>query len=190
MREHVRFLPFLVCMLVSCAVFAQKNELAVTAGGYFPAGVQTDLSIGGAVEGSVAHRIFSVPLVGIYAELPVAHTFNTGIRAISGNYNATFVTPSVKLKLAPGFIASPYFLAGIGVAHFSASGGTLGPSATFGNTSFAYDVGGGLDVKIFPFVSLRGEVRNFNSGGLGFVLPSVSGRQNNVLVTGGIVLRF
>lgn len=190
MRNLLRFLVLIMILCASCALFAQKNELAFTAGGYFPAGAQTDLSIGGAVEGSFAHRIFSVPLAGIYAELPVAHTFNTGIRAIDGNYNATFVTPSLKLKLAPGFIASPYFLAGIGVAHFSASGGTTAPSATIGNTSFAYDVGGGLDVKVFPFVSLRGEVRNFNSGGLGFIVPGASGRQNNVVATGGIVLRF
>ncbi len=45
-------------------------------------------------------------------------------------------------------------------------------------------------MKVFPFVSLRGEIRNFNSGGVGFIVPGVSGRQNNILATGGIVLRF
>lgn len=169
-------------VLLSLFVHAQSNELAVTAGGYFPAGVQTDVGISGVVQGSFAHRIFSAPLVGIYLELPVARTFDTGIRAVNGNYTATFVTPSLKLKVSPGFLASPYFLAGVGVAHFS--------SGENSNTSTAWDVGGGLDVKIFPFVSLRGEVRNYNSGGLSFAVPGAFGRQNNVLATGGLVLRF
>jgi opacity protein-like surface antigen len=187
MRKQVLVLLLLVLLLTPCALFAQKNELAVTAGGYFPAGAQTNLGIAGVVEGSFAHRIFSVPTVGIYAEFPLAHTFDTGIRAIDGNYTATFFTPSLKLKLAPGFFMSPYFVAGVGIAHFSAK---TGSGATDSNTSAAYDIGGGLDIKFFPFLSLRGEVRDFNSGGVGFIVPGVGGRQNNVLATGGIVLRF
>jgi opacity protein-like surface antigen len=187
MRKQVLLTLLFTSLLAPCTILAQKNELAITAGGYFPAGAQTDLGIAGVVEGSFAHRIFSAPVVGVYAEFPVAHTFDTGISAINGNYTATFFTPSLKLKLAPGFFASPYFVAGVGIAHFSAKAAS---GATDSHTSAAYDIGGGLDVKVFPFVSLRGEVRDFNSGGLGFIVPGVGGRQNNVIATGGIVLRF
>ena len=190
MCKQVRSLLLLTLFAIPVAALAQKNELAITAGGYFPSGSQADLGIAGVVEGSFAHRVFSAPLIGIYAEFPVARTFDTGIKAISGGYNATFFTPSIKLKISPGFFASPYFLAGFGLAHFSATGQSLGSSFSNGNTSAAYDLGGGLDVKVFPFVSLRGEIRDFNSGGLGFVVPGISGRQNNIIATGGIVLRF
>ncbi len=107
-------------MLGPSALLAQKNELAITAGGYFPAGANTNLGISGVVEGSFAHRIFSVPTVGIYAEIPVARTFDTGLKSIGGNYTGTFVTPGLKVKLAPSFFASPYFVAGVGIAHFGA----------------------------------------------------------------------
>lgn len=186
MHTRLRYLLLIATICCSLTVFAQKNELALTGGGYFPTGANTNLGIAAVVEGSFAHRIFSVPTVGIYAELPVAHSFDTGVRAINGSYTATFITPGLKLKLLPSFFASPYFVAGVGLAHFSAKG----PSFNDGDTSAAYDIGGGLDVKVIPFVSLRGEIRNFNSGGLGFAVPGVSGRQNNLVATGGIVLRF
>ena len=120
MRRHIRSLLLLTLVLGPSALLAQKNELAITAGGYFPAGANTNLGISGVVEGSFAHRIFSVPTVGIYAEIPVARTFDTGLKSIGGNYTGTFVTPGLKVKLAPSFFASPYFVAGVGIAHFGA----------------------------------------------------------------------
>jgi opacity protein-like surface antigen len=103
------------------------------------------------------------------------------------DYSSLYVTPGVKLKLVPGFFLSPYVAAGIGVAHFSASnnGGS--------ENDFAVDLGGGLDVKVFPHVSLRGEVRDFitDTPGLGLgVLQNLTGKTNNVVASGGIVLRF
>ena len=53
----------------------------------------------------------------------------------------------------------------------------------------AFDIGGGLDLNVFPFVSLRGKMRDFNSGGVG-LQSLVLGRQNNVFVTFGLALRF
>jgi hypothetical protein len=54
----------------------------------------------------------------------------------------------------------------------------------------AFDMGGGqLDLKVFPFVSLRGEIQDFNSGGVG-LQSLVLGRQNNVFVPFGLALRF
>jgi len=172
----------LALLMLTCAGFAQRNEVAVTGGGYFPSEPQTSANVVGVVEGTFAHRIFAVPLASVYIEVPVAHAFGIGLRT-SGEYNATFMMPGVKVKLAPAFFASPYLAAGLGVAYFGTSGAPVNGS----NTSAAFDVGGGVDVKVFPFVSLRGEIRNANSGGLGGV---GAGRQNNILATGGLVLRF
>jgi opacity protein-like surface antigen len=113
-----------------------------------------------------------------------------GLSALQGNYTATFVVPGVKLKLVPEFPASPYFFAGVGVAHFSANGTLSGSVVDKSNTTTAVDFGGGLDIKVLPFFSIRGELRNVNSGGLGFALPIETGRQNNIMATGGLVFRF
>ncbi len=177
-------------ILLVPAAFAQKHELAITAGGYVPSGLQTDVHAAPIVMGTYAHRFFSVPFVSVYVEVPVARTFDVGLSALEGNYTATFVVPGVKLKLAPSFPVSPYFMAGVGVAHFSANGTLSGSSVDKSSTSPAVDFGGGLDMKVFPFVSIRGELRNVNSGGLGFVLPLETGRQNNIMATGGLVFRF
>lgn len=190
MQVRRMVLGLCVLLTVTGLATAQKLELAVTAGGYVPAGVQTDIHTAAIVEGSLAYRIFHVPLAAVYVEVPVARTFDVGINALQGDYTATFVTPGLKLKLAPEFIASPYFVAGVGVAHFSAQGILSGSPVDQSSTSAAVDFGGGVDLKVFPFVSLRGEIRNVNSGGLGFAVPFISGRQNNILATGGVVLRF
>jgi hypothetical protein len=190
MPKLFRIGVLLVACSIPCVAFAQSNELAVTVGGYAPISVQTDVHAAAIVEGSFAHRIFHVPLAAIYFEVPVARSFDVGLNELQGNYTATFVTPGLKLKLAPGFPVSPFFVAGVGVAHFSAKGTLSGSSVNRSDTSVAADFGGGLDVKVFPFVSLRGELRYFNSGGLGFALPFISGRQNNIMGTGGIVFRF
>lgn len=179
---------FVLVLLLACgSASAQKYEFSLSGGGYFPAGTNADTSsVAGAVEGTFAGRIFSVPLASVYFEVPVARTYDVGLSGSRGNYVGTFVTPGLKLKLAPRFFASPYFVAGVGVAHLSSSGSV----GSHSDTSSALAFGGGLDVKILPFVSLRGEARNINSGGLEFAVPGASGRQNNVLVTGGVVLRF
>jgi opacity protein-like surface antigen len=180
----------LALLAVPATAVAQKVELAVTGGGYFPTGTRANVGNAAAIEGTFAYRVFHVPLISLYGEVPVARTFDAGLNAINGSYTGTFVTPGLKVKIAPAFFVSPYFSAGVGVAHFDASGRNGGASINRSNNSLAYGLAGGLDMKIFPFVSLRGEIRDFNSGGLGFVVPGVSGRQNNLVASAGIVLRF
>ncbi len=191
MQERLRaFLLLSLLCVIPSIVCAQSNEVAVTVGGYAPISVQTDVHVAAIIEGSFAHRIFHAPLASVYFEVPVARSFDVGLSALEGNYTATFVTPGLKLKLAPEFPVSPFFVGGVGVAHFSANGTLTGTSVNRSNTSAALDFGGGLDVKVFPYVSLRGEVRYFNTGGLGFAVPFISGRQSNIMGTAGIVLRF
>jgi hypothetical protein len=166
----------------------QSNEVGVTVGGYIPAGTTLDISPAFYLQGSFAHRLAHVPLVSLYGELPVAHTFNTSVSGPSGNYSATFVVPGVKVKFAPSLPMNPWLSLGVGVSHFSASQ-SLTLSGNTSQTSAVFGVGGGLDVKIAPFVSLRGEARDYYTGGLN-LLAGVSGRQHNILAGAGLVLRF
>jgi opacity protein-like surface antigen len=97
-----------------------------------------------------------------------------------------FITPGLRVRLAPSFPLSPYISAGLGYARFNRQLFTGGTSS---DSSLALDIGGGLDLKILPIVGLRAEVRDFNSGGIGLQTLAF-GRQNNVFVTAGIALRF
>jgi len=181
----------LVFALLPLALQAQKNDIALTGGGYFNIGNPLNLGAAPALEGTFAHRIASVPLLGIYAELPVAGSFSSNIPILSGltvarSYTSLFITPGLRVRLAPSFPLSPYVSAGLGYGRFNRQLFTGGSSS---DSTFAFDIGGGLELKFLPLVGLRAEVRDFNSGGIGLETLAL-GRQNNVFVTAGITLRF
>jgi Outer membrane protein beta-barrel domain len=183
-------LSFLV-LVAAVSAHAQSNDVALTGGGYFAASNPLDLGVAWALEGSYARKIVSVPLVSLSAELPVAGSFTSSIPTLSGtaiarSYTSLFITPGIRVRLAPSFPISPYVSAGLGYGRFNRQF-TDGTNSS--NGTFAYDIGGGLDLKVLPFISLRAEVRDFNSGGIG--LQSLAlGRQNNLFVTAGVALRF
>ena len=183
----------LLTLLLTLPALAQKFELGVGAGGYFPVNV-TGVGNAAAIEGSVAYRIASVPLLSAYVELPVVGTLNSSVTTFglvsSASYSALFVAPGLKVKLAPGFFVSPWFAAGGGLAHYSANSGLRLLSGTDTTNTNVFDYGGGLDVKVAPYLSVRGEVRDFYSGGLGFNLGNFDQRQHNIVTTGGLVFRF
>jgi hypothetical protein len=170
---------------------AQSNDIAVTGGGMVAFTNPLDLGAAWALEGTFAHRIAAPPFISVYLELPVAGSFSSSIPTLSGvsiarSYTTLFVTPGIRLKLAPSFPLSPYFSAGVGYAHFNHR---LFNGSNSTNDSAAFDIAGGLDLKIAPFIGLRGEIRDFNSGGLD--IPTLAfGRQNSVFITAGVVLRF
>ena len=188
-RSLVALLVLLLALFTLSAA-AQSNELAVTAGGYFPFNTNFDADTAFAVGGSFAHRVFGVPLASIYVELPVYASFNSAanLRTVTSpanaKYSALFVTPGVKLKLAPEFPVSPYAVFGGGLAHYSKSN-----TGTADSNASTFDIGGGLDFKIAPFLSARAEVRDFYSGNP-HIFNNVGDRQHQVMATAGLVLRF
>jgi Outer membrane protein beta-barrel domain len=171
---------------------AQTNDLGATAGGYFAGSNPLNIGAAGALEASYAHRIASVPLLSLSAELPLAASFRSAIPTLSGitlarSYTSLFIAPGVRLRLAPRFPLSPYVSVGLGYGRFQ--------RRLFNNTTSSYgalavDIGGGLDIKILPYVSLRGEVRDFNSSTAGIESLLAAGRQNNFFVTFGLGVRF
>src|SRR5579884_3308459 len=116
------FAALLFSLICNNSAAAQSNEVALTVGGYFPVSLSAGNSF--AVEGNVAHRILHVPLAAVYVEVPIAGTTGSqsneliaitcvisGCPPIANNYTALFVTPGLKLKLAPSFPISPYVAA-------------------------------------------------------------------------------
>jgi hypothetical protein len=178
-----------ICLAVVAA--AQSNDIALTGGGYFAVSNPLDLGAAFALEGAFAHRIAAIPLAAAFAELPVAGSFTSSIPTLSGttlarSYTSLFITPGLRLRLAPSFPVSPYVAAGLGYARFNRK---LFDGTISANNTFAFEIGGGLDLKVLPFISLRGEIRDFNSGGLGIETLAL-GRQNNLFVTAGVAVRF
>jgi opacity protein-like surface antigen len=183
----------LLLLALTASSSAQSIELAIGAGGYLPVNNdQADKAL--AVQGTFSARILHVPLVALYFDLPVVGTLNTTVTSTQqltslGTYSAMFIAPGLKIKLAPGFPMSPYIAGGIGVARFSKSDSLAAGGENVTSTN-VFDVGGGLDTKIFPYLSLRGEVRDFYSGNARLALSNLDQRQHNVVITGGLVLRF
>lgn len=173
---------------------AQKNEIAVGIGGNFPVN-SPGASNAVAITGSVAHRLFGVPMVSLYAEIPVVGTFSADVTTAGllapGTYSSLYVAPGLRLKIGSSFPVSPYLVAGGGVAHFgkSASVALASGSDTSTNTG-VLDIGGGADMKLAPHLALRGEVRDFYSGSPALTIPALRDRQHNLVISGGLVIRF
>lgn len=193
-----KLLLVVVSLLMVGSAFAQKNDVALTGGGYLEVTNPLNLGAAWALEGSYARRIAGVPMLSIALELPIAGSSGSSIPTLSGlniatSYSSLFITPGVRVRLAPSFFLSPYVAAGIGYGRFDK---TLITGVNTSNGTMAFDVGGGLDMKILPHISLRGEIRDFNSGGLdipglpSFLNSAATGRLNNLFITAGISVKF
>lgn len=193
-----KLLLVVVSLLLVGSALAQKNDVALTGGGYLEATNPLNLGAAWALEGSYARRIAGVPMLSVALELPIAGSSGSSIPTLSGlniatSYSSLFITPGVRVRLAPSFFLSPYVAAGIGYGRFDK---TLITGVNSSNGTMAFDVGGGLDMKILPHISLRGEIRDFNSGGLdipglpGFLNSAATGRLNNLFITAGISVKF
>lgn len=195
---------FSALFLAARPAVAQKYEVAFSLGAMargdrnfsLPTPGSLKIGTGLTYQGNYAQRLVNARLAALYLEVPLAATPNTKIKSSNvfspRDYASLFITPGLKLKLLPGAPYSPYMFAGVGYARFSESDARIGgaPNTTRGTNRAAFDFGGGVDVKVFPYLSLRGEVRDFVSGNPQFNLNVLGNRQHNVLLSGGVVLRL
>lgn len=186
-------LVFLLLSVFSGCVFAQSNELGFLAGTTF----SPDFDHGTSYEGVFGHRVVDLHATSLYIELPVVGVTDREAPAgfIGGHFSSVFFTPSLKLKVLPDSALSPFLTAGAGFAHFNSTFTvrtgpfSVGDMST-SNTTWATQVGGGLDVKTpIPVLGLRLEVRDFLTGLPDTNLTS-SVSHHNPFAGGGLVLRF
>jgi hypothetical protein len=50
-----------------------------------------------------------------------------------------------------------------------------------------FDFGAGVEVRVWRFVAVRGQARDFHSGSPAYCIATVSGGQHNVVATGALV---
>ncbi|MGA3211693.1 MAG: outer membrane beta-barrel protein [Terriglobales bacterium] len=178
-------------ILVACLpAMAQSNELGVMGGFLLPHGGSLDTSTSGALEGFIAHRLFKAPMVGVFAELPVVGGLSAGAANVtsSASYSSLFITPGVKVKLSPPvFPLGAYAVAGAGYARFN--GSNAGVSGEESANKFVFDFGGGLEMKVVPHVSVRAEIREYETSS--FDILNVTGiTGHNLAVLFGVGLKL
>jgi hypothetical protein len=169
------------------AAFAQKNELAFIAGGQLSFYPQDDVGAGFVFEGSYARRLFHVPTLSMFLEVPVTSAPNLESPLPTGHYSSLFIAPGLKLKFVPEFFISPFFTVGYGWAHFRQKPNGIVPERTADTDVVQF--GAGVDIKLAPFIGLRFQARDYFSGELGFNNATLD-RQQNLTTMGGVVFRF
>lgn len=142
------------------------------------------------------YRFLGVKAAALYGEIEFVAIPNRGLTAASAtvpqNYASLYLTPGLRLKFFPGSRLSPWGAIGGGYALYQESAQlSNGQNTTnkFLNRG-VFDYGGGLDYRLFRFISLRGEVRDFFSGNPNLNAALRSSTQHNVVASGGIILRF
>jgi opacity protein-like surface antigen len=199
-------LPFCLIVLAAINVCAQQNEVGLllgvndTQGREFVSSVinsfrpGTDLTF----EVTYARRFTDAKLASMHFEVVFAATPSTDINpsnvALPRSYSSIFLTPGLKFKLLPGFFLSPYVAAGAGYARFTVSDTATDGSVTTvvqrGSNKGVYNYGVGAELKFFPGLSLRGEIRNFISGSPNLGPTLLEDTRRNVFYGAGLVVRF
>lgn len=135
-------------------------------------------------------------IAALYGEVEFVAIPNRPVTAANAtvpqNYASLYLAPSVRLKFLPNSRLSPWAAVGGGYALYKESAQlSNGQSTTnkFLNRG-VFDYGGGLDYRLFHFIGLRGEVRDFFSGNPNLNTALSSSTQRNVVASGGIILRF
>lgn len=197
-----RFFLLLLCVLISCSAVAQQNEAAVTLGGTFTRSAQglasceailvcptipvsLDIGNGFSVSASFARRFADLHAASLSAEFPLLITpSRTGVGLLARDFSSVFFTPSLRAQFAPKARISPFLSGGLGLAHFSGSGS---------DTTWAFQFGGGLDIKTpLPHLAIRVEAHDFITGkpSIAAVSNITSGHLQQVYAGGGVVIKF
>ncbi len=118
---------------------------------------------------------------------------SSSIRTATHDFASLYLTPGIRLKFLPTSRISPYTVAGGGYADYEQSTTRIDGQANTVPRQLArgvFDFGAGVDVRIWRFVALRGEARDFFTGSPAYNIRAISGGQHNVVATGGFVLRW
>jgi len=146
------------------------------------------------VQFSFGEQLVSTKAGALYLELPQTFVFALsgtvqGSTLTSLDRNSWYFTPGVRFRVPTGTRFSFYGVLGGGLATFNERDNTInGQIVASSHTSFhpALETGGGIDVRISRWLSLRGEGRDFiSAAGFG----GTSGH-NHVIFLAGVAFHF
>lgn len=195
-----------VSFLVTGAAAQEKNEIAGLIGRTFisdqgVSGTTANLHFGNGLSFEVVYgrRILGNEdsLVTLTAEVPFVFNPDEDLHfsqnAIPEGYSSFFLTPSLRANVFASTKVSPWISFGGGFGHFHESSNLefFGPNpGPTGTTTGAYQLGAGIDVKLFGRFSVRGEVRDYNSGVPQLNVDTGKSRQHNLFAGGGVIWHF
>jgi opacity protein-like surface antigen len=179
---------------------ARKNELAFGLGG-IPALSRSEPSLdagsGVALQVNYGRRFLNGHTAALYGEINFlaspTREVSSSVTTATHDFASLYITPGIRLKFLPASRISPYAVVGGGYADYEQStsridGQTNTVSRQLGRGVF--DFGAGVDARVWRFVALRAEARDFFTGAPAYNIPSISGGQHNIVATGGFVLRW
>ena len=148
-------------------------------------------------QATFAWRIWGDSKAAVSIEVPFlaspAFTVATPGGSLPKEYAALYLTPGVRLTVHPNGPVSVFGSAGGGYARYSESkeraNGSPNPNQRDTNTG-AVQFGAGVDVRALRWLALRGEIRDLYTGARKFSIATPHNDVNNVVVSGGFVLRF
>ena len=112
--------------------------------------------------------------------------------AVPQSYATLYVAPGVRLKLRPTARFSPWAAFGGGYAQYEQAR-VLTDGQPFEDRRVhrgVFDFGIGADYRVWRFVSVRAEIRDYVSGNPALNVELDGSLQHNVIPKGGIVFRF
>jgi len=198
--------------IIAPAVWAQDdraNEVGLLLGAVVtpdltlssPPGGRTEFAAGLTFQATYARRLARFPLAQLSLEIPFLAAPSVDVRSsnvdVPSEYASLFITPGLRVKLAPEAALSPWFSVGGGYARFREADqrqdNTPNPGRIGRNTG-ALQFGGGVDIRtpvsiLFP-ISLRLEVRDVYSGKPTYNTDTGGSFQHNVVFSGGFVVHF
>lgn len=192
-------------LLAASGISAQQHELGLTLGRIAGPGRSLSAPLQGrlgqgsgiALQANYGYRLIGGRIASLYLQTHLLANGQRVIRSVipgaSTDIATLYVTPGLRVKFAPGAMVSPWVEAGGGYALYEQSklriDGAPNDAGRFLHRG-ALEFGGGVDAKVWRFVALRLEARDFYTGNPGFNVPVRASGQHNLVVGGGFVLRF
>ena len=183
---------------------AQKQEIGLTIGGLLnpdrafhdPQG-SVQSSSGISLGADYARRFWSGGNLALYGEVEfVANARDRQTASVAAavpqSYATLYVAPGVRLKLRPTARFSPWAAFGGGYAQYEQAR-VLTDGQPFEDRRVhrgVFDFGIGADYRVWRFVSVRAEIRDYVSGNPALNVELDGSLQHNVIPKGGIVFRF
>jgi len=187
---------------------SRKNEIGLLLGATVTptlnvagtGGTRLEIGTGTTFQLTYARRLVTAPHLVLYFEVPALaiplQDITAAVGAVPRNYDSFFVTPGLRVKLAPMAGVSPWFSVGGGYALFDESANRIDGThnTTRGTNGGAVQFGGGVDFRtpiklLFP-IGLRAEVRDLYTTKPDYNVNTGGGFQHNIALSGGILLHF
>ena len=210
-RQAIRSVVFAGAFLSAVLPIARaqgKNEIGlvigatVTPGRTFSSGSTPSASFDSslALGAEYDHRVLSGHRAALYGGVdflasPLDVKVSKPATDVIGQYAYVFLTPHVRVKFNPKGALSPWLSFGGGYARFLEKKPTGVPSFVPGTNTGTFVFGGGVDTRtvlqVFRIpIGFRAEVRDFYSGSPNYNQTVRGSMQNNVVFTGGLLIKF